>query len=108
MPKLKPSVVILLVAVGLGWCADFLFYDKVIGVSVLIFVLLVLAALFGLSHLEKVKLAPRNWWLIIPLLFFSTMLLVRANATLAFLNLTAVFALLGLLIFFMLPGASNA
>lgn len=95
---------ILVVALGLGWCADFLFYDKNIGVSVLIFVLLVLAALFGLSRLEKVKLAPRNWWLIIPLLFFSTMLLVRANATLTFFNLVAIFALLGLLIFFYAAG----
>jgi hypothetical protein len=100
----KASVRILSVALALGGSTDLLFYGKSIGVSMLIFVLLLLCALFTLSIKERVPAAPRNLWLIFPLLVFATMVFVRANATLTTLNISAVFVLLGLISFFYAAG----
>ena len=100
MLKIKTPSRLLLVAIGLGGLANFLFYDKNPGVSVLLFVALLLLTLFGLARLEKVSLAYRNLWLIVPLLFFATMIFVRANPTLTLLNGLAVLVLVLLLTFF--------
>ncbi len=96
MMHVKSPSRILLVALALGWSVDLLFYDKALGVSFPLFVLLVLIALFGLSRLEGVPPARRNLWLLAPLLFFAGMVFVRANAFLTVLNVGASLALLGL------------
>jgi hypothetical protein len=96
----QSQVRILLVALALGWCTDFFFYDKLVGISVPVFVLLMLGGLFWLGRSEGVRSVRRNLWLIVPLLFFATMVFVRANATLTWLNLSAVFVLLTLIVFF--------
>lgn len=100
MTCVKSPLRILLIALVLGWGADILFYGKAAGISVLIFVGLLLAALFGLTWLEKVRVARVNIWLVAPLLFFATMVFVRANGLLTFFNICAILALLSLLFFF--------
>lgn len=87
-------------ALGLGWSADLLFYGHNPGISVLLFVILVLGSLAALSKQEGVSLARRNLWLIEPLLFFAGMIFVRANPTLTLVNICAVLVLLCLLVFF--------
>jgi hypothetical protein len=89
-----------LVALALGIVADVLFYGKSPGISVLLFVLLLLGALVTVGGLEGVRFSRRNLWLLLPLLFFAVMFFVRANFTLSLLNFGAVLGILSLLIFF--------
>lgn len=100
MTALKSPFRVLAVAFGLGCATDLLFYGHSLGVSVILFVLLLLASIAALSRVEGVGLARRNLWLVEPLLFFAGMLFVRANPTLTLVNLLAVLALLGVLFYF--------
>lgn len=97
---------VLLLALLLGGLAQALFYKSgpvvyELGISVLIFVVAALIALFGLAWLEKVKIKVRNLWLITPLLFFAALIFIRANPLLAGLNTVAVIVLFCLLLFFL-------
>ncbi len=98
--QLQAPFRVLSVALALGWVGNVLFYGNSPGISVLIFVLLVLTTLFSLGWLEKTRLMRRNLWLIAPMLFFAIMVFVRANVTLTALNITAIIILFGLLVFF--------
>ncbi|HEV2126327.1 MAG TPA: DUF4173 domain-containing protein, partial [Chloroflexota bacterium] len=100
LQRVQPPVRTLGVAVLLGWLTDLLFYGKPLGISVPVFILLLAGTLVAVGHLEGLRPARRNLWLLAPLLFFATMVCVRANATLTWLNLAAVASLLGLLVFF--------
>ncbi len=100
----QPSMRILLVALALGWSTDFIFYGKTAGISVPIFTLLTLAALFVLGRLGGVRVVGRNLWLLAPLLFFATMAFVRANPLLTSINILSVVLLLCLLLFFYAGG----
>jgi hypothetical protein len=88
---------ILAVALGLGAVADGLFYGNAPGVSVPLFVLLVVGALAVLGWRADVRPARHNLWLIVPLLVCAGMVAWRANGLLTFLNCLAVLVLLGLL-----------
>src|SRR5437868_4679449 len=88
---------VLQVALGLGWSVDLLFYGKRLGISVPLFVLLLLGSLFVLGRLESAGVVRRNLWLLVPVGFFATMVFVRANAWLTLLNLVALFALMVLM-----------
>jgi len=100
----KPPTRILLVALALGWGVDLLFYGKALGVSVPLFVLLLMVALFGLGWLEGVQPARRNLWLLAPLIFFASMVFVRANPFVTFLNAVSSLGLLGLVAHFYAAG----
>ena len=95
---------VFLAALLLGWSADFLFYGKSLGVSVPIYVALMLAALFTLMRLAGVRVVLSNLWLVAPIIFFAVMVFVRANAMLTFLNVSALLILLSLLVFFLARG----
>lgn len=88
------------VALLLGLAVDWLFYDKALGISLLLFVLLLTGGLFGLGLLEGKEPEPRNLWLLLPLFFFALMVAIRANAFVTALNVLAVLALLTYLAFF--------
>lgn len=100
----KPSARILLVALALGWGMDLLFYGKALGISAPLFVLLLMVALFGLGRLEGVRPVRRNLWLLAPLMFFASMVFVRANPFVTFLNVVGSLALLGLIAHFYAAG----
>lgn len=102
--RLQPAVRVLPVALALGWSANILFYGERLGVSAPLFVLLLLGSLSLLARLEGVQLVRRNVWLVAPLLFFATMIAVRANPLLTCLNVIAVGGLLGLVSFFYAAG----
>lgn len=95
---------VLITALALGWSVDFFFYGKPLGISLAIFVALLLAALLGLGWLEGKRPSPHNFWLVIPLIFFAVMVFMRANAFLTTLNVLAVLALLSYLAFFYAAG----
>jgi hypothetical protein len=94
----KRATTLLLTALLLGFSADLLFYGKQLGISLLLFVLLFVAALFYLSRKERIAYARQNGWLILPLLFFAGMVAVRANPFLNALNVMAALVLLAFLV----------
>ncbi len=85
-----------ILAVGsilLGLIFDYLFFEKLFGISVFIFeaAAITLALLFG-RHLKQ-SLRP-VFWLLCLALFFVVMVAIRANPLLAFLNIVASMGLL--------------
>jgi hypothetical protein len=104
MPRVNSPTYVLIAAFTLGWFADLLFYGKDLGISAIIFVLLVLATLYLLSKQEDVRPARRNLWLMLPTLFFAGMVSLHANFFLSALNVLAVITLLGLVAYFYSAG----
>jgi len=104
MIRIKTPIHILLIALALGWSVDLLFYGKALGISAPLFVLLLMVALFGLGWLEGMQPARRNLWLLAPLIFFASMVFVRANPFVTFLNAVASLALLGFIAHFYAAG----
>ncbi len=78
---------VLLVALVLGGSVDVLFYKKAAGISSLLFVSLMVGALVTLGLMERVKVAWRNLWIMVPLFFCAGMVAVRANPELTLTNL---------------------
>jgi hypothetical protein len=95
---------VIFAALGLGGSVDILFYGKGTGISMLIFVGLVLAAIFWTAWSEGVRPAWRNLWLVAPLLFFATMVAVRASTTLTLLNISTTLILLCMVVGFFVEG----
>ena len=91
---------VLSVALAFGALVDLFFYDKPLGVSLVLFVSLLLGALFALGSGEGVRPVRANLWLVPPLLFFAAMVCVRASELLTFFNTFAVLMLLALVAHF--------
>ncbi len=101
---LRAPVRLLQTAVFLSIAADWLFYGKPLGVSLLLFVALVVAGLWWNGRREAIPPAKHNLWLMLPLFFFASMAMLRSNSTLTALNVTAVLCLLAHLAFFYAAG----
>jgi len=98
------SIPIFLIALLVGYCANLLFYGKALGISILLFVFLLVGTLFFVGRLSGVPAARKNLWLLIPLLFFAVMVAVRDNAFLSALNVLAVAALVSYLFLYYAAG----
>lgn len=84
------------VAVGIGVLFNILFYKTVVGVSFLLFIgVLLIGGVFLLSK-EDVKPSGTSLWLLLPILFFSTMSFIRTEPMTHFLNSAASLLLLAL------------
>ena len=101
---LQAPVRLLQTAVSLSIVADWLFYDKPLGISLLLFVLLVVGGLWWNGRREQIVPARQNLWLLLPLFFFASMAFLRTNSTLTTLNVLAVMGLLAYLTFFYTAG----
>lgn len=99
---------ILIAALILGGSIDILFYKKATGISTLVFVGLIVTTLAAFGITEKVKVAWRNLWLVIPLFLFAGLVSVRANPELTLMNLGATIVLLLLFIYFFTGGRVEA
>src|SRR5689334_1989565 len=97
MLTLRNPTRILLAALALGLCADYLFFDRQLGISAALFVALGLATLAGLSADEHRAPTRQNLWLAGAALFFALCLGWRASGTLTALNSLATLGLLALL-----------
>jgi hypothetical protein len=104
MTIIKNPQRILWAGLALGWSVDLLFYGKQVGISLLLFALLVLAALWQIGRGEGITAVRRNLWLAGPLLFFAAMAMIRANGFLTAMNALAVVAILSYLAFFYAAG----
>jgi hypothetical protein len=94
----------LLAALGLGLCAEVLFDGAALGLSFPLFVGLFLSALLALGGRESWQRARPNSWLLVPLMFFSGMVFVRASPFLTTLNVLASGLLLLLVTHFWAAG----
>lgn len=90
--------VFLVLALFFGFLFDYFFYNQSFGLSFPIYVVLLLAAIFKICFFYRVKVPIGILWLVVPFLFFSIMVCIRANATLTFLNLIGSFLLLLLIV----------
>lgn len=104
---LRAPVRLLQTAVFLSFVADWLFYDKPLGLSLLLFVMLVVGGLWWNGRYEAVNPIRRNLWLLLPLFFFAGMAMLRTNSTLTALNVLAVLCLLAYLAFFYAAGQAD-
>jgi len=90
------ALYVILISLGLAVVFNFLFFEKLIGISMLIFTVILL----GVVHLFELRqklFLRKTWWLTILIVFFAFMPSVRANEFLVFLNLCAILGLLMLL-----------
>ncbi len=93
---LQKALSIILISLGLALVFNFLFFGKLIGISVLILVVVLLGVVFLLGRYNNLSLR-KSWWLIALIIFFALMPGIRANPFLTFLNICATFGLLMLL-----------
>src|ERR1051326_8649273 len=93
---IQKALYIILIALGLAFVFNFLFFQKPIGISVFIFFTALLVALFLFGRREQLAF-KNSWWLMLLVAFFSFMPGVRANEFLTFLNFCATLGLLLLL-----------
>jgi hypothetical protein len=91
-------------ALALGWAFDLLFYGQLPGLSVLLFVLFVLAVLVSLGRMDGISPRRQSLWLVVPIIFFAGMLAVRANPVLNAFNVLTCIFLLALLSYFYSAG----
>jgi hypothetical protein len=75
--ELKHSGRIVLTSLALGCLADFLFWKQLPGVTVLVFIALIIAALFWLTRSEGLKPSKISYLLLIPILFFAVFIGLR-------------------------------
>lgn len=98
MPSLRHPNALLLVALALGLCANLLFYERTLGLSVPLFVGLGLVALLRLSQAEGRRPSMTGLGLGIGALGFATLSVLRDAPLLVALNLLATLGLLLLML----------
>lgn len=91
--KLQKALYLILMSLGLAVIFNFLFFDKLFGISVLIFVAVLLGTVFLFARYQNLVL-QKIWWLVSLIVFFALMLGVRDSEFLSFLNVCATFGLL--------------
>lgn len=93
---LQKTFSVILISLGLAVVFNFLFFEKLIGVSVFVFSATLLGIVGFLGQRYELPIR-KNWWLVSFVLFFSLMIGIRANEFLTFLNICASLGLLMLL-----------
>ena len=89
------SALILGVSLAFGLLWNYFFFDKMPpGIGFTVYIALIIAAFFGVSHYSKRPVRGDLLWIFPLLLFFASMVTFRASDLLMVLN---VFACLGLL-----------
>jgi len=78
----------------LGFLFDYFFVEKIPGISFPLYVVLIIAGLFSLAIFFKKRINKEVFWLLIPLIFFSTMVFVRSSEMLTVFNILASLLLL--------------
>jgi len=81
----------------LGLLFDYFFNGKIPGIGFPIYVGLILVGLLIISTYSKRHISKQILWLLIPLIFFSSMVFVRSSVLLTFLNIVASISLLFLI-----------
>ena len=82
------------VSLVLGLLFNYFFYGKVPGIAFPLYFVLIIAGLFTLTMFFKKKINKEVFWLLIPLMFFSSMVFVRSSEMLTVFNIAASLLLL--------------
>lgn len=93
---LQKALYILLASLALALVFNYLFFSKAIGISVFVFVIILLGTVIAFAKYQQVPF-KQTWWLVALIVFFSLMPGIRANEFLTFLNVVATFGLLVML-----------
>jgi hypothetical protein len=80
-----------------GWSFDFLFWGKVPGVSLVIFVAITIVAGLWLTYREKRAPSRNSLWLLLPIMLFAVGTFVRREPFTSFTNYMLVIFLMALL-----------
>jgi len=78
----------------LGLLFDYIFYGKIPGIAFPLYVILVIVGLFVIANFLKKQINKDVLLLLVLLIFFSTMVFIRSNGLLMFLNVIASLVLL--------------
>ncbi|NDJ53175.1 MAG: DUF4173 domain-containing protein [Chloroflexi bacterium] len=93
-PRLRYPSLILLVGLGLGLLSALMTYNKPLGVSFPMIMLVTIVALTGFAAVEGIDLRFSGLVLATPLMFFAVLYAVRAEPLVRFLNLSGALILL--------------
>lgn len=85
------------VSLVLGILFTVLFFDKLIGISFVIYTALLVTCVFGLLSFFKVSYSKSSIWFVPAIIFFSSMVALRDNEFLVFINCIMTIGLLLLL-----------
>jgi len=96
--SISETVLISGISLVLGILFDYFFYDKMLGIAFPIYVIFIVLGLFAISRIHKKQINKQVVWLLIPLVFFSTMVFVRTSALLTFFNVLISLVLLLLIV----------
>jgi hypothetical protein len=81
----------------LGWLFDFMFWDKVPGISIMIYLTALTVGGFLLARFQGIQPVKNIYWLLIPLAFFTMMTAIREEEITVFLNVVASLTILGIM-----------
>lgn len=87
---------LLITGILVGIIGNIFFYEQALGLSVLIFALIVLILTVIWSSADNGLPSLRKIWIVIPILFFASMFVFRANGILLTFNGLAILALMAL------------
>jgi hypothetical protein len=96
---LKRTVVAMVASLGLGILFDYFFFEKLPGVAFPIYIALVLVGIAFTARKYKTELSFQAHLLMLPILFFASMVAVSANGFVTFLNVVTSLYLMGLLLY---------
>ncbi len=102
MERRQFAVLAVLAGLGLGMLGNLLFYNRQIGLSFPLFIVVVVVLLLVLARAAGVALRPRSLWPLLPGTFFALMVAFRADPLMTALNVGMVLTL-GALILHYLP-----
>jgi hypothetical protein len=94
----KKTFTLLLAAVGMGVVFDYLFFGHVPGISFPIYIVLAVAALWGVARYTGTRIPRSAALLAVPLLFFAGMVAVWSGALLRFFDVIMSLYLYGLMV----------
>ncbi len=92
--RLTKAGLVIIVSLVLGLLFDYFFYGKALGIAFPLYVILVVTGLFAIANIFKKQINKEVIWLLVPLIFFSTMVFVRSSYLLTFLNVVGSLLLL--------------
>lgn len=95
----KRAAAIVAASLGFGLAFDIFFFDQLPGISFPLYILLVLAGVFVSARYFKRHIPQHAVLLMLPLLFFSGMVAVRASGFITFLNFAMSCYLLALMLY---------
>jgi hypothetical protein len=79
----------------LGWAFDFLFWDKPVGINIILWVALCLATGIYLLHADGLRLSRRGSLLLLPIFFLSSLAFLRLEPMMVFLSISMTVFLMG-------------